>query len=255
MNRPVLVLTMAVSLQFAGSALAQSGSGLQMTPDSRRYLISKDVGAERWAISFNLNDRTVTGNVFKTDGSAPSFIWCRITSETPSADPRQTSYTLDCSGADACDAAPCGRDGWTQIASGLVISGDFLLPKETKATFRGAVQPVFTARCALSGCHAGAAPEEGLNLEEGQAYDNIFLVLEGGGHGEAASRAPGPPARPALDDGEHFQIEPFDPAASHLFLKITGQEEGERMPLGRPYLDEATTEGIRRWILEGAADN
>jgi hypothetical protein len=247
----VLSLTLAVSLQLVGMANAQLGSGLQMTPDSRRYLISKDVGAERWAISFNLNDRTVTGNVFKTDGSAPSFIWCRITSETPNVDPRQTSYTLDCSGAGACAAAPCSSDGWTPIASGLVITGDFLLPKETQATFRGAVQPIFTARCALSGCHAGATPEEGLNLEEGQAYDNIFLVLEGS---KAASAALVPPLRPA-HDGEHYEIEPFDPSTSHLFLKIRGEEEGGRMPLGGPYLDETQEGAIRNWILEGAADN
>ena len=238
MSRPVrvLILTLVASLQLASVALAQSGSGSQMTPDSQRYLISKDVGAERWAISFNLNDRTVTGNVFKTDGSAPSFIWCRITSETPNADPRQTSYTLDCSGADACGAAPCTSDGWKPIASGLVIGGDFLLPKDTKATFRGAVQPIFTARCATTGCHAGATPQEGLNLESGQAYDEIFLRL------------------PAHAD-EHFQIEPFDPSSSHLFLKIRGEEEGGRMPLGGPYLDEAQENAIRDWILEGAADN
>lgn len=256
MFRPVriTILAFAVTLQLAGGALAQSGSGLQMTPDSRRYLISKDVGAERWAISFNLDDRTVTGNVFRTDGSAPSFIWCRITSETPSADPRQTSYTLDCSGADACGAAPCSSGGWTEIASGLIITGDFLLPKDTKATFRGAVQPIFTARCALSGCHTGAMPAEGLNLEDGKAYDNIFLVLEGGGHSEAASRPLGLLARP-MHGGEHFQIEPFDPSSSHLFLKIIGQEDGERMPLGGPYLDQAQENAIRDWILEGAADN
>ena len=255
MSRPVrvLILTLVASLQLASVALAQSGSGSQMTPDSQRYLISKDVGAERWAISFNLNDRTVTGNVFKTDGSAPSFIWCRITSETPNADPRQTSYTLDCSGADACGAAPCTSDGWKPIASGLVIGGDFLLPKDTKATFRGAVQPIFTARCATTGCHAGATPQEGLNLEEGQAYDNIFLVLEGSG-ASAATAALLPPLRPA-HEGEHFQVEPFDPSTSHLFLKIIGQEEGERMPFGGPYLDETQENAIRDWILEGAADN
>jgi len=258
MHRAVLVLcsTVLVLASAAAAAHAQSESGLQMTPDSRRYLISKDVGAERWAISFNLNDRTVTGNVFKTDGSAPSFIWCRITSETPNVDPRQTSYTLDCFGADACAAAPCASEAWTPIATGLVIGGDFLLPDATQATFRGAVQPIFTARCATTGCHTGAAPAEGLDLTEGEAYDNIFLVLEGSGHEhtESALRVPVPPGK-AAHDGEHFQIEPFDPGASHLFLKILGQEEGERMPLGGPYLEEAQENAIRNWILEGAADN
>jgi hypothetical protein len=87
-------------LTLAGVSHAQSGSGIQLTPDSQLYLISKDVGAERWAISFNLATRTVTGNVFKTDGSPASFLWCQITGETPAAVPAETSYQLDCFGAD-----------------------------------------------------------------------------------------------------------------------------------------------------------
>lgn len=230
------VAAAAIALLSASQAGAQAASGVQMTPDSGRYLISKDVGAERWAISFNLADRTVTGNVFKTDGSAPSFIWCRITSETPAPDPAQGSYLLDCFGADACSGAPCASDAWTPIATGLRIGGDFLLPDDTRSTFRGNVQPIFTARCATIGCHAGATPAEELNLEAGQAYRNVFLRL------------------PHHHD-EHFLVDPFDPSASHLFLKILGEEEGERMPLGGPPLSDAETETIRRWILEGAADN
>ena len=86
-------------------------------PDDARVLVQKDVGAERWAISYNLSDRTVTGNVFKTDGSPPSFIFCRITNETPAPDPAANTYLLDCSGAQACAAAPCGPEQWTPIAS------------------------------------------------------------------------------------------------------------------------------------------
>lgn len=231
-----LLAALGVCLTIAAQAEAQGGAGTQMTPDSRRYLISKDVGAERWAISFNLADRTVTGNVFKTDGSPPSFIWCSITSESPAADPRQTSYTLDCLGAAACAAAPCTSDGWTPIASGLTIGGDFLLPEGTQSTFRGSVAPIFSASCALPTCHIGDAPAEGLNLDSDVAYGNIVLKL------------------PAHED-EHFLVEPFDPSSSHLFLKILGEEEGARMPLDAPPLPEAETEAIRRWILEGAADN
>jgi hypothetical protein len=230
------IVALGLVLAQPSGARAQ-GSGLQMTPDSARYLISKDVGAERWAISFNLADRTVTGNVFKTDGSAPSFIWCRITSETPAADPADNQYVLDCFGADACAAAPCDAAGWTPIASGLTVGGDFLLPDETASTFSGQVQPVFTERCATLGCHSGPMPAEELNLEAGQAWQNIFLKLA------------------HHDDDGHFQIEPFDPSSSHLFLKILGLEEGERMPLGGPPLSDEVTESIRRWILEGAANN
>jgi hypothetical protein len=235
--RPLMLLAAGLVAMLAPcSEAAAQGSGIQLTPDSRRYLVSKDVGSERWAISFNLADRTVTGNVFRTDGSAPAFIWCRITSETPAPNPVDTRYVLDCFGAPSCEAAPCSSDAWTPIASGLEIGGDSLLPEETRATFRGRVQPIFTARCALPACHAGDAPQEGLNLEAGQAYDNVFLRL------------------PANED-EHFLIEPFDPNSSHLFLKILGLEEGEQMPLGGPPLSEEDTQAMRDWITEGAADN
>jgi len=238
-SRAARALAMATALAAtaaANDAAHAQSSGLQLTPDSARYLISKDVGNERWAISFNLDDRTVTGNVFKTDGGEPSFIWCRITSETPAPNPADTQYVLDCFGAVACAAAPCSSDGWSPIASGLQIGGDFLLPDATKSTFRGHVQPIFTARCAIPACHSGAAPQEGLNLEAGQAYDNVFLRL------------------PAHHD-EHFLIDPFDPNSSHLFLKILGLEEGDQMPQGGPPLDEQQTQAIRDWITEGAADN
>lgn len=233
-------LTIAVAALLAAAAAPATaraqGSGVQLTPDSRRYLISKDVDGERWAITFNLEDRTVTGNVFKTDGGAPSFIWCRITSETPAPDPADNQYVLDCFGAEACASAPCSSDAFVPIATGLTIGGDFLLPDATRATFRGHVQPIFDARCALPTCHAGDAPQEGLSLEEGRAYDAIFLRL------------------PAHHD-EHFLVDPFDPNASHLYLKILGLEEGEQMPLGGPPLTEEQTQAIRDWIAEGAAEN
>jgi hypothetical protein len=231
----LLALTLSTCALVAPTARAQTASGLQMTPDSRRYLISKDVGAERWAISFNLDDRTVTGNVFKTDGSEPSFIWCRITSETPAPDPRQTSYLLDCFGADACAAAPCGKEAWTRIASGLRIGGDFLLPDGTQSTFRGNVQPIFAASCTAPTCHAGASPADELSLEPAVAYGNLFL------------------RRPEED--EPYLVEPFAPDTSLLFLRVAGTTAGERMPLGTLPLPDAQVAAIRNWILEGAADN
>ena len=223
---------------FVPAAHAQgSPSGIQMTPDSRRYLISKDVGNERWAISFDLATRTVTGNVFKTDGSPPSFIWCQVASETPAADPAANQYLLDCYGAEACSAAPCSNAAWTQIATGLPIDGTFLLPEGTQSTFRGHVQPIFSERCAIAGCHAGELPAQGLNLEAAQAYRNIFLVV-------------------STQHAEHFLIEPFDLSSSHLYGKILGvEDEGVRMPSGGPYLSDELTNRIRDWILEGAADN
>ena len=236
MNRRNTAVIAAFALvALAGEARAQRLSGSQMTPDSRGYLINKDVGNERWAISYNLADRTVTGNVFKSDGSDPSFIWCRITSETPAANPADNQYLLDCWGADRCTAAPCSDSAWTPIGTGIPISGSFLLPPQTLATFKGAVEPVFAASCASAGCHGGASPAEELDLADGSAYDSIFR-------------------KTSHHDPEHLLVEPFDPDTSHLVHMIDGSHD-PRMPLGAPPLSAATIDGIRRWVLEGAARN
>ena len=59
---------------------AQPAAGTRTTPDGKQVLISKDVGSERWAISMNLDDGTVTGNVFRP-GAEPSFVWCERTGD------------------------------------------------------------------------------------------------------------------------------------------------------------------------------
>lgn len=233
----VIAACSLASAAFADRAAAQ-GSGVQQTPDSQRYLISKDVGAERWAISFNLGDRTVTGNVFKTDGSPPSFIWCAITDVETNPEPAETQYTLDCSGADACVQAPCGPTQWTPIASGLVIGGDFLLPDGTQSTLSGNVQPIFDRSCADSlACHqAGGAGR--LDLAAGLSWASTFLV----------------PARQAVDP-TIFYVDPFQLQTSYLVSKIRGTGFGSQMPLGRTPLSEEEIGTIETWILEGGANN
>ena len=225
-----------VLVASVASGAAAQGSGIQQTPDSARYLISKDVGAERWAISYNLGDDTVTGNVFKTDGSAPSFIWCRIVGEAPSSNPADNQYTLDCYGADACTAAPCTESQWSLIAAGIQLPGSFLLPNDTKATFSGNVQPIFTQSCATNlACHVagGAGP---VDLSAPGSYAAIFEV-------------------PASQDPTKSYVTPFNADASYLFDKVIGTGLGSRMPLGAPPLSAEQEAAIRNWILEGAAQN
>ena len=220
-----------------GVARAETrASGSQMTPDSRRYLINKNVGPERWAISFNLQDRTVTGNVFRSDGAAPSFVWCTVASETPAPDPAANQYLLDCRGADQCPEAPCSDDDWTLIRDGIPIDGAFLLPPETRVTFKGNIEPVFDASCATAGCHSGATPAQGLDLSHGKAYDAIFR-------------------KPSSHDADHVLVRPFDLEGSHLFGKLLDGEGGARMPLGAAPLSDEVIGGFRQWILEGAAEN
>ena len=49
------------------------------------------------------------------------------------------------------------------------------------------------------------------------------------------------------------RVEPGDPDDSYLIDKLEGTHTvGGRMPLGGPFLDQATIDGIRQWITNGA---
>jgi hypothetical protein len=85
----VLVAAVAVALPAVGSA---QNRGVQFTPDGKRVLVNKDVGNERWAITLNENG-SATGNVFRSDGGPPAFIFCA---------PGAAANAFQCFGAGAC---------------------------------------------------------------------------------------------------------------------------------------------------------
>src|SRR5690606_28388071 len=102
------------------ATFAAAQTGVQVTRDGKRTLVSKDVGAERWAITLN-EDGSVTGNVFRSDGGEPSFVACTEVSR------EGDEITFDCSGADRCPAAPCDASEWTFIAR-VPLSATFFEP-------------------------------------------------------------------------------------------------------------------------------
>ena len=106
------------------------------------------------------------------------------------------------------------------------------------ATFSQVQSQIFTASCAFSGCHGGSSPAQGMNLTAGSAYSEIVNVPSN--------------QRPTLD-----RIEPNDPAASYLYLKVTGDPSiaGSRMPLGGPPLSQALIDLLRDWIERGAPND
>jgi hypothetical protein len=89
----------ATAVQRVASAIASPrASGIQLSPDGKRIFVSKDVGGERFAITRNNDDHTVTGNVFPFEGGAPKFVVCEeLSSET----------SFRCAVAGPCAAAPC----------------------------------------------------------------------------------------------------------------------------------------------------
>ena len=91
---------------------------------------------------------------------------------------------------------------------------------------------VFTPICTV--CHAGAGAPQGLRLDAANSYALLVAV--------SSNEAPGV-----------MRVSPGQPDASYLVQKIEGHAAvGARMPLGGPYLDDATIAVIRQWIAAGA---
>jgi len=120
----------------AGGAL---GRGVTLTPDQQHFLVSKDVGDERWAISLNfapdisgaLFVEDVTGNVYFPGGSEPRFVYCTINAGSTGfiGDPSSV-FSFACYGADACsdDALGCAASSWTLIDGSVELPASFFLP-------------------------------------------------------------------------------------------------------------------------------
>lgn len=95
---------------------------------------------------------------------------------------------------------------------------------------------IFTPRC--SGCHSGGggALPASMNLSSAAASHAALVNV-------ASVEVP------AL-----MRVKPGDPANSYLIHKLEGtQAGGGRMPLGGPFLDQATIDTVKSWIQAGAA--
>ena len=98
-------------------------------------------------------------------------------------------------------------------------------------SFKNHIQPIFSARCAVSGCHVAPNPRAGLILTKGVAYANIVNV-------------------PAVAF-TGIRVTPFDPDNSILWLLV----ENGRMPARGSQLTSVQKQTIKKWIVQGALDN
>jgi hypothetical protein len=134
------------------------------------------------------------------------------------------------------------------VLFGLGCAGDgstFMEPGDGNGNgsgpeFAAEVQPIFTANCAFSGCHAGSNPAQGMNLSEGQAYANIVNVQS--------------------NESGLLRVKAGEPDESYLVHKIQGTQgsvggSGGQMPLGGTPLTQAQINLIREWITNGAENN
>jgi hypothetical protein len=108
-------------------------------------------------------------------------------------------------------------------------------PPPLQPTLASIQANIFSTSCALSGCHSGGSPQQGMNLSSGQSFANIVNVASA--------------EQPAL-----MRVKPGDSADSYLFRKITGAVgiTGAQMPLTGGALTAAQIAAIRDWIDAGA---
>lgn len=105
------------------------------------------------------------------------------------------------------------------------------------ATLYEGVQSIFTRSCAFSGCHAGATPQEGMDLSASSFHVNTV--------GVASHQVPG-----------LYRVHPGQPDSSYVIYKLEGRAGsvggiGTQMPLGGS-LTSAQVDSVRAWIQAGA---
>ena len=144
----------------ARAAEQERASGVQVALDGRRLLINKDVNGQRWSITLNLDDRTVTGNVFATD-SGPTFLWCQ--QKAIDAD----QVTLSCSspkGSASDRAHPL--DGWAFLTEVSLPASFFRPPAPAVSAKQGCIATArggdMVSASTLCGLAAQADPADGL---------------------------------------------------------------------------------------------
>ncbi len=129
-------------------------------------------------------------------------------------------------------------DGNVGISASVTVT---VANSAVAATLTQVQSDVFTPIC--SGCHNGSNPPSGAlpgsqNLTAVNSFASLVNV--------ASHEQPG-----------LMRVKPGDPANSYLIQKLEGAASisGQRMPLGGPYLDQATIDKIKSWIAAGATNN
>ena len=98
---------------------------------------------------------------------------------------------------------------------------------------------IFSPMC--SGCHTGQGTTLPSSMDLSSAAGSFAALVN------VASRQ-----QPSV-----MRVAPSNPDASYLVRKIEGAPgiNGARMPLGGPFLDQATIDQVRAWITAGAQNN
>jgi hypothetical protein len=137
--------------------LDERGSGIQITPDDLGVLVAKDVADQRWSITRNLDDMTVTGNVFFPGGGDPLFLFCEQQGQDGD------DLELRCSGADRCRDTSCPD---FEFVADVVLPRSFFDPEPLAA--RPTARSRALARIEMAALRAASRARDALGDERPQ---------------------------------------------------------------------------------------
>ncbi|HEX9653826.1 MAG TPA: hypothetical protein VGA99_08950 [bacterium] len=111
-------------------------------------------------------------------------------------------------------------------------------PQPPQATLATIQANIFSARCAVPGCHV----PNGLGLMSLRNTNESFTNLV---------------SRPSAQRSNLFRVQPGNANNSYIIQKLAGASGimGTRMPQGGPYLSSDQINLIRQWIDDGALNN
>jgi hypothetical protein len=139
MSRTVYAIAFVTLMTWlAPTSSSAAAGGVQWTPDGLRILANKDVGSERWAITLNLFDGSVTGNVFFTNGQPPSFIFCEKIGHTHQPDIAKLTLQYRCFGSDSAFGVFALSD-WNFISDQVALDATFFAPEPETCDLTGAL--------------------------------------------------------------------------------------------------------------------
>ncbi len=120
---------------------------------------------------------------------------------------------------------------WCGLSVRLLILGSLascqhnsIIPSSPLISYSLSIQPIISSNCTMSGCHAAA----GSGHEEARALTNYEEVMR--------------------------DVVPGNARQSRLYTCLSGAGE-DRMPRGKPALDDKSILSILVWIDQGALNN
>lgn len=143
MRSTVVVLALVTAILGSGAVASAQDAAATMTPDRVHLLVNKPLGSERWSISMNLSVAdpakivSVTGNVFRVDDDAVSFVHCAVRPDsTGTLADRSSTFRFACRGSSGCGgtALACAREDWKSISRDIEIPAAFFLPPDGLGT-------------------------------------------------------------------------------------------------------------------------